>query len=234
MGDLPAHDRLPARAPCDRARRDPAGAAAPLRREPPQAAPVPGAQGGVLPARLRARSRHPRAGRSRSAPHRRRPAHAADGRALPPGPQPRLRRSARSPGKRPRRARRGPAATARAGRRAAAAGAAIRDRARARGRRPEPGLGLRPRDLGRGQHESRGGRTRRPGLHDLPGPHGRRRREADARGQAPPAGARERRRDTASRPQRRAPAPRSATDRGSHPRGDFNSRAGRATARRRS
>ena len=56
----------------------------------------------------------------------------------------------------------------------------------ARGRRPEPGLGLRSRDLGRGQHEPRGGRARRAGLHDVPGPHGRRRREAPARGQAAP------------------------------------------------
>ena len=80
VGDVPAHDRLPPRAARDRARRDPARAAAALRRRAAQAAPLPRAQGGVLPPRLRARPRHPRAGRSRPGAHRRRDAHAADAR----------------------------------------------------------------------------------------------------------------------------------------------------------
>ena len=102
VGDVPAHDRLPARAAGDRARRDPAGATAPLRRRAAEAAPLPGAQGGVLPPRLRARPGDPRAGRRRPGAHRRRAAHAADRGALPPRPQPGLRRSARPPRARPR------------------------------------------------------------------------------------------------------------------------------------
>ena len=152
---------------------------------PTQAAAVPRAQGGVLPQRLRARPRHPGERRRRSGAHRRRPADAAGRCALPPRRQPGLRRPARPPRPRPGRARRGAPAPARAGRRAAPPRAALGARPRARGRRPEPRLGLRPRDLGRRQHEPRGSRARRPRLHDLPGAHGRRRREAPARG--PPA-----------------------------------------------
>ena len=150
MGDVPAHDRLPARAPRDRARRDPAGAAAPLRRR--ARASCASTRGSRRSTSCTTSSPIP-ASSSGSAPTPRRivvvlrtpPTAALYHRVHNPVYADLLDRL----GKRPRRARRRPAAPARAGRRAAAAGAAIGDRARARGRRPEPGLGLRPRDLGR-------------------------------------------------------------------------------------
>ena len=55
VGDRAAQRQLPPRAGGRRPGRDPARAAAPLRRRPAQAAPVPGPEGGVLPGRLRAR-----------------------------------------------------------------------------------------------------------------------------------------------------------------------------------
>ena len=98
VGDVSAHDRLPPRAARDRARRDPARAAAPLRRRAAQAAPLSRAQGGVLPPRLRARSRHPGEAsariRARIVVVLRTP---SDRGALPPRRQPDLRRAARPP-----------------------------------------------------------------------------------------------------------------------------------------
>ena len=57
----PAPDRLPARQAGDVPGLGPARAAAALRRRPREAVPLPGPEGGVLPLRLRARSRGARA-----------------------------------------------------------------------------------------------------------------------------------------------------------------------------
>ena len=97
VGDVPAHDRLPARAPRDRARRDPSRAPQALRRRAAQAAPYPGLKEEYFLHDFEPDPRHPREGRRRPGAHRRGAAHAARRRALPPRPQPRLRRAARPP-----------------------------------------------------------------------------------------------------------------------------------------
>ncbi len=139
VGAAPAHRRLPALAPRARARRDPARAAAPLRRRRGEAASLPGAEGGVLPLRVRARSRRADRARRRRLAARRGRAHAARARALPPRRRRRVRRGRRPAGSRPGRARDRAAAHPRAGRARARARAPVADRrARARRRRAEP------------------------------------------------------------------------------------------------
>ncbi len=96
VGDRPAHRQLPARAARRRARRDPARAARALRRDRPQAARVPGAQGGVLPRGPRAGPRRARRARARRRRAARRRAHAAGRLALPPLRAPAVRPAARA------------------------------------------------------------------------------------------------------------------------------------------
>ena len=119
VGEGPAQRELPAGQGGGGARRHPARAAGPLRRQG-QAARLPGPEGGVLPGRLRGRpGRARRAGPGRLAADRGR-AHAARRVALPPLREPAVR------------ARAGPAGGDRADRGAAAHGRAAR---RARGPR---------------------------------------------------------------------------------------------------
>ncbi len=84
VGDAPALRQLPAREPRARARRDPGRAARALRRAAAQARALPGAEGGVLPRRLRAGRARARAssGCGATRPLRGRP-HRAVVRALP-------------------------------------------------------------------------------------------------------------------------------------------------------
>ena len=173
--------QLPARAARRRARRDPARAARPLRRDAAQAAPLPGAQGGVLPRGLRARRRGARRARarrrrSRSPSSARRPrSRSTTASSTRSSPQllERLREQAqtvvlpRTPEQRAELARRG----------------RLR-RPRARGRRAVAGRLRRPRRLRRRDDEPRGGRARHAGLDDVRGPPRRGRRAADRRGPA--------------------------------------------------
>src|SRR2546423_315000 len=77
--------------------RDPARPTRPLRRRAPEASPVPGAQGGVLPLRLRARPGGARALADRAGARARRAAPAAGRLALPPALQPALPADGRLP-----------------------------------------------------------------------------------------------------------------------------------------
>ena len=208
--------QLPARPARRRARRDPARAARALRRDRAQAAPLPGAQGGVLPRGLRARP-----GRARRARARRRRRRSPSSARRPPSRSTtasstrcsrqlleRLREQAqvvvlpRTPEQR--------AELAAAGgfvvpERAVDAQSlvALRRRRRVGGRDDEP----------------RGGRARHAGVDDVRGPARRGRRAADRRGPAAPARARGGRRGGQARaapvarpPSACAATPRSFTD----------------------
>ena len=196
-GHPPAHDvRLrvrdgvapPQRAPRGRDRRargDPARPPDPVRRPARQGVPLPGAQGGVLPARLRPRPHDPRAARHhRQATHRRRPAHRPRGDALPSPRQPALRPARRRARGAAQRDARGHPQDRRAADPLLVSGAQERDRAGDGGRRPQPHRGGRLRDRGGRDDEPRSGRPRHARLHDVRRPSGRRRRAPDRRGAA--------------------------------------------------
>ena len=113
----PARSRLPRGPPRHRPRRDPAGSARPAGRERTQGAALPGPQGGVLPPRLRSRTR-PCSTRSASiAPGSRRDPHSSGGVAVPPPRKSALRGRAREARTRRRCARCRPPAHERAARR---------------------------------------------------------------------------------------------------------------------
>ena len=95
--DAPAPSRRPRGDEGRRPRSDPGGAHGPLRRAPAEAPPVPGAQGGVLPLRLRARPDRARRAARQPAANARRRAHAAGCLALPPAFEPVLPTAARLP-----------------------------------------------------------------------------------------------------------------------------------------
>ena len=147
-----------------------------------QARPLPGAEGGLLPRRLRRPTRRCSpssasiaSGCSRSSARRRR---------LPPitSATPSTTRCSTGFAGRGRRGRGGdPAHRARRPTRSAARSDPVADRPRARDRRPEPDRLRRPRRQRRRDDEPRGGRARNPRLHDLQRPHGRRRRAPDRR-----------------------------------------------------
>ena len=102
VGEGPAHRQLPPRAGGRGARGDPARAPRPLWRRR-QAPALSGAQGGVLPRRLRARPGGARRAGPRSLPAAGRRAHAARGLALPPLRERRVRRRPRTPARARRR-----------------------------------------------------------------------------------------------------------------------------------
>ena len=192
VGDGPALDQLPPRPRGGGARGDPPRAPGPLRRHP-QAAPLRGAQGGVLPERLRARRGGAAPARASTASarwswsaHRRSCPSTTASRttssppcwsASTPPPRPASCSAwccrGRPPSARPWREMRGLLVPDHVDRRPVAV------RLRRRG------------GLGRRDHEPRGRGPRHARLHDLRGPHGGRRRTPHRRG--PPAPAHERR-----------------------------------------
>ena len=143
-----------------------------------QGPPLRGAEGGVLPGRLRARPGRARASWAWMTPQpivvvRTPPEVSLYHRFENPLFRAVLERAEG------RRAGRGAAAHARSAGRDS--GARRPDRARARDRRPEPDRAGGPRDLRRRYHEPRGGGARHPRLHHFRGPSGRRRRAVAAR-----------------------------------------------------
>ena len=176
----PAPRRLPAREAGDLPGLGAARAAEAIRRRAGEAVPVPGAQGGVLPRRLRGRPRRARAGwastpsASWSSCARRRTSRSITASRIRCS-----RRCSRGSGSDPgvhavvlprteeqRDLRQEPRP-------------ALADRPGPRGRGAEPGRPRRPGRLGRGDDEPRGGGAGHARLHDLRRPARRRRRGAD-------------------------------------------------------
>ncbi len=147
---------------------------------PEKLLPVSGAEGGVLPRRLRARPRRARAARRRHAARRGHRQAAARRLAVPPQVE-----SAVSPGPLPPRSRRPgprrrPAPYRRPAKPRGEPRPAVGDRRRADGRGAEPGRARRSRRFGRRDDEPRGGGAGNAGLHHLRRQARRRRRGADS------------------------------------------------------
>ena len=152
--------------------------------EPPKLLQYPGLKEEYYLADFEPDAGRARRARRRPVARRRRPPAAAGRLALPPALEPAVPADARAPRPRRGRARRRHPAHRGAARPRPLARASVRDRPRARRRRAEPDRALRPRRVGRGHDEPRGGRARRAGLHDVRRPARRGRRVADPRGSA--------------------------------------------------
>ena len=160
VGVAPAPARLPRSDAGRRPGGDPAQAARVVRRRPAEARPVRGAEGGVLPLRLRSRSGGCGGARRRPGPDARGAASSARRLAVPPALESALPADA-APCRRARFGPRGrPAADGRAARLRPLARAAVGARARTRRRRAEPHRRRGRRRVGRRDDEPRGGGAR--------------------------------------------------------------------------